>query len=524
MNNSEIVTLTKNIAKDIVFILSVAVLFLSLCFILITIWIEQYYWMRLCIEHILCVLDEPFDGAPQEIYVSFIKRITIAFFFVFLYILGYIYMKKHNYGKGIIKRILLFIYPFESIYIPVGAALIISVLFFCWRTEMILFIARQINMASSNEIEKRYVRTRPEEYIFPEKKRNLIIIHLESIENLYQKPEVFGCNLIPELSKLQRDNISFYGNVQVLGSAWTQAFLTCLQYGMFRCFVYRPQDESSLNCLDSAYSLNEIFSKNGYTVSLIRGDFITFGGYDSVFRYVKNPRIIDRKVIEQNPDYWKFIKKNGNISSQRWSGWGVPDKLLYGIAKKELQTISKMNKPFFFMISLLDTHAPGYIYPDTPKYYHNIADAILETDRLVSKFVKWIQKQDFYSNTTVVLLCDHLAGNKLIRKFSRELGEREKPFSISDLKECRTAYNCFINLPFDLEKKQINRLFTSIDLAPSMLASVGVKNPDLGFGISLFSNRENFVERYGKNVFDKMYQTQFLYKKMMKKRNQVKQE
>ena len=407
----------------------------------------------------------------------------------------------------------LFIYPFEKIYIPAGAALIISLLFFGWRTEMIPFIARQINMASSNEIEKRYVRTRPEEYIFPEKKRNLIIIHLESIENLYQKPEIFGCNLIPELSKLQRNNVSFYGNVQVTGSAWTQAFLTCLQYGLFRCFVPSAHDEGTrYNCLDSAYSLNEIFSKNDYTVSFITGAFLTFGGYDSTFRYVKSPRIIDRKVIEQNPDYWKFIKKN--ISRQPWSDWGVPDKFLYGIAKQELQTISKMKKPFFFMMSLLDTHNPGYIYPDTPRYHHNIADAILETDMLVSQFVKWIQKQDFYSNTTIVLLSDHLAGNMLIRnKIFRELKERENIFSLPNLKERRTAYNCFINLPFDLKEKQINRLFTSIDLAPSMLASVGVKNPNLGFGISLFSNQKNFAESYGKNVIDKMYQTQFLYKK-----------
>ena len=146
-----------------------------------------------------------------------------------------------------------------------ACCLLSAITFFMLRTETFQFLHRTLHgQTTSKELEKRFLKKGPEDYIFPEKKRNLIIIHLEGIENGYKNSTIYGCNLIPYLSKLQSENVSFYGNIQVLGSAWTRAFLTNLQYGLYRHFVPDPISEKKKNSisLDSGYSLNEILSGN----------------------------------------------------------------------------------------------------------------------------------------------------------------------------------------------------------------------------------------------------------------------
>ena len=66
---------------------------------------------------------------------------------------------------------------------------------------------------------------------FPERKRNLIYIYLESMENTYSSTEnggAFEQNVIPELTELSLQNENFSGDDQTLnggyampGATWT---------------------------------------------------------------------------------------------------------------------------------------------------------------------------------------------------------------------------------------------------------------------------------------------------------------
>ena len=78
--------------------------------------------------------------------------------------------------------------------------------------------------------------------------------------------------------------------------------------------------------------------------------------------------------------------------------------------KEELQELSKGDQPFNLSILTVDTHfEDGHYCPHcTRKFgsnkYANIMDC---SSTMVYNFVRWIQKQDFYENTTIIITGDH---------------------------------------------------------------------------------------------------------------------
>lgn len=69
----------------------------------------------------------------------------------------------------------------------------------------------------------------------------------------------------------------------------------------------------------------------------------------------------------------------------------------------------------------------------------------------------------------------------------------------------RKIYNCFINTPADLlPDRSENRIFTILDLFPSILAAVGaeMEGERLGLGVNLFSEEMSIPEEMGIDEFN----------------------
>ena len=110
----------------------------------------------------------------------------------------------------------------------------------------------------------------------------------------------------------------------------------------------------------------------------------------------------------------------------------------------------------------------------------------------MANFIEWIKKQEFDENTTIVIVGDHLTmDSDFIAK------NVNKNYN-------RTIYNTFINSAVTTEKTT-NRYFTTIDMYPTVWASLGVKidTNKLGLGTNLFSDEETLVEKYGINQLSK---------------------
>ena len=288
--------------------------------------------------------------------------------------------------------------------------------------------------SSSSYIEDHYVDIRNIKTTFPEKKRNLIHIYLESVENSYFDQALGGYmeqNLMPELAELSKEGISFShqekmgGPYQSYGSAWSVAAMVNMTGGVpLKVAMERNAYGLDGYFLPGLYNLGNYLHDNGYEQTIMFGADADFGGLTAFFKTHGDFHIFDHKYALEN----KLIPEGYDV----W--WGFEDDKLYEFAKAEITRLAATGKPFNFMMENADTHFPhGYLSKNAPQPYQDqYANVIAYSTSEVVKLVRWIQQQDFYENTTVVLTGDHLSMDKdFFRNF--------------DPKYRRSVYNLFLN-------------------------------------------------------------------------------
>ena len=104
------------------------------------------------------------------------------------------------------------------------------------------------------------------------------------------------------------------------------------------------------------------------------------------------------------------------------------------MVKEKLLEVSEEDVPFNLTMLTVDSHFPdGYRCELCEKTYDtDYKDAIACSSRQIAQLVAWIQQQDFYANTTVIVTGDHLS---MSAEMEKELGGYSH----------RRVYNCFLN-------------------------------------------------------------------------------
>jgi phosphoglycerol transferase len=260
---------------------------------------------------------------------------------------------------------------------------------------------------------KYYINPDKIKFKFPEKKRNLIIIFLESMESSYlSKKEggLFDENLIPELTQLAKENINFSnsnnigGSLQIKGVGWTIGALVGYLSGIPLSIPIQGNEYGNhLKFLPGVTTLMDILNKYGYRQVYMIGSDKKFAGRDKFFKQHGNVVVKDIQ----------YFKDEGKLAKDYWVWWGFEDEKLYSFAKDELKALSNSNVPFAFYMLTVDTHhMDGYVCRLCPnKHKEQYKNVLNCASKQVYDFVEWIKKQSFYKNTTVIILGDHLFMN-----------------------------------------------------------------------------------------------------------------
>lgn len=473
----------------------ILLLFSSIILMLIS-WYKVYF-SEIGLEQLLFHLMVPLEGTDSNVFKEFFiySNFYIMLTVVILIIVS-IYQSRlfrHQYSiiintKFINKtKNLIWKIKDDRNYLFVFTLLIfISTIVYSFQTlEVKAYIMN--NLHDSKIIEEYYVDPRNVELTFPKQKQNLIYIYLESMESTYSNMEakyVNESNLIPNLTSYATNNINFSSNdtvggaLPIYGTGWTIAGMVAQTAGIP---IKIPIDGNSLGNYESflpgAYSLGEILEKEGYNELVLFGSEGSFGGRDSYFLQHGNYKIYD----------YQSAIENEIIPDDYFVNWGIEDLKLFEIAQEEITKLSKFDEPFYFTMLTADTHFP-YGYQDetcgigkTDSLY---ANSVMCSDQKVADFIKWIKKQDFYKNTTIIISGDHLLmGNYLYT---------------DAIIDGRTIYNVIINSKVTTDNTK-NRIFTTMDMYPTTLASLGVeiKGDRLGLGTNLFSNKPTLPEEIG---------------------------
>lgn len=334
-----------------------------------------------------------------------------------------------------------------------------------------------------------YVDPKEVEITFPEKKKNLIYIFCESMEDSFSDKSVGGVmaeNHIPNLTKLALENESFAGDsdqlngaITTFGTTWTVGAMVAQTAGLPLSIPINVNGYGKYESfMPGATSIGDILSAEGYQMELMIGSKATFGGRD--------------KYFSQHGDYllydYNYAVKQGKIPEEYYRFWGYEDRKLFEYAKEELTRLAADEAPFDLTLLTVDTHFPnGYICPECEKRYHtDMENAIYCSDRMLSEFITWIQEQDFYEDTVVVVVGDHPNMGKVMEGI------------ISNETYLRKPYCTILNAQATRAEQSI-RTYTTMDLFPTTLAAMGCTMSEnrLGIGTNLFSDTPTLVELMG---------------------------
>ncbi len=443
-------------------------------------------WKELSFSEILFHLKTSIEGTNPEMIISALLRYGLPALICFI-VLVFILEKVRKTKKSLF-RILAII---TLLFLLIANAL--NLYRFDKNTRVVTdFINSVRGTNTSDFIEKNYVDPASVSMKFPEQKRNLIYIYLESMEATYsdeQNGGAYSDNYIPNLTKLSEENEDFQGDSKKInggivlpGTNWTTAALFAQTSGLP---LQLPVDEGQVNASDEFFpkstTLGDILAREGYTNIVEMGSSAGFGGITGYYTKHGNYQLHD----------YDYAIKEGLIPKDYYEFWGYEDEKLLEFAKKDLTKLAKEDKPFNYTMFTIDTHfEDGYVCRlcDDKFGDNQYANVIACSDKQVSDFVKWIQNQSFYDNTTIVITGDHTTMDS---DFCANISNDYQ----------RKTYTCIINSAVEPQIKE-HREFSTIDLYPTILGALGVEmsSDHLGTGTNLYGTEQTLIEKYGKDV------------------------
>ena len=440
-------------------------------------------WPHLQTSELMYQAKIGINGTSKDMITAFIVQtavptllllIAVVLFFIML---AYSGKQLRRFGKSLIVII--------SIVL-----LTISCITFNNKLGFIDYIKNLNN--SSDFIQQHYVDPSTTEITFPEQKRNLITIYLESMEVTYADKESGGgmeSNYIPELTSLANMYENFSGDTHILNGGISLPNTTWTMGGLFASTGGLPLDFSSgQNNMDTQNSffgnttvLGDVLANQGYKNYFACGSDGAFGGRSLYFTTHGNYEIHDiaynKEIGRLNPDYYVW--------------WGFEDSKLIDYAKDDLTNIASFGEPFNYTILTADTHfEDGYVCDECEEIFNTQYGNVMHcSSKRISEFISWIQEQPWYENTTIVLTGDHPTMDS---DFCNDVDSNYQ----------RKVYVNYINASPVENNSTGYREYSTFDTFPTTVAALGatIEGNRLGLGTNLYSGLPTYLEEYGKDA------------------------
>lgn len=435
-------------------------------------------WAHLSMEELVYQLNAPIEGTNSELIMQGVLQIglpLLAGLVLLIVLLWKVRSKKLWWGLVLLAAFL---------DVAIGA--------FAWnRLDVTTYLQNQGE--DSTFIEDHYVDPAGVELQFPEKKRNLVYIYLESMETTYADDASGGgfgdTDVIPELTALALENESFSGDSSRINGGYVMPGATWTMGALFAQTSGLPLKSSITDVSNGGMATQKSFFP-GITCL---GDILDAAGYKQVFMIGSEGDFAGRSLyFTEHGNYeiqdYNYAKEHGQIPQDYKVWWGYEDEKLFANARAELEQLSQGEEPFNLTLLTVDTHfEDGYVCDLCGDTFgdNQYANVMACSSKQVAEFVQWIQQQDFYADTTIVISGDHLTMDS---DFCQDVSADYD----------RRTYMAYINAAAE-KSVQETRAFTTFDNFPTTLAALGVSIPGgrLGLGTDLFSDTQTLAEEYG---------------------------
>lgn len=221
---------------------------------------------------------------------------------------------------------------------------------------------------------------------------NLIVIQVESLENIVINSAYKGQEITPNINRLMGNSL-YFSNIyeQVRDGNSSDAEL------MFNTSIYPLSNGSAfLRFGENQYcSLPKLLNNRGYKSLAIHGDDKEFWNRDVVFPSLG----FDQYIAEDE------------FQNKTFGGMGVLDEYLFDQA---LSTIDRLESPYYLFLITLTSHMPfnGLSLPgDTELNDHSVTDLYIKTisytDECLGRFYDELLSKGLLEDTVVVIYGDH---------------------------------------------------------------------------------------------------------------------
>ena len=433
-------------------------------------------WANLSMDELVYHLKAPLEGTNTDMIKTYCLQSIVPTVIILLLSVFLLYRKSKK------KNIISLGYALAAI------GILVTTVGVTWSKLDVSGYMKGQNTYSTF-IDKNYVDPASVKITFPEQKRNLIYIFLESMEMTYADKKnggAFEKNTIPELTKLAEENEDFSennkklnGGISLSGTGWTMGAMFGQTSGLPLSISI---DRNAMSSQDSFFpgvtTLGDILKQEGYSQTLLIGSDATFGGRRLYFEDHGSYEIED----------YNYALENNKIPEGYKVWWGYEDQKLFGFAKEKLQELSQKDEPFNLTMLTVDTYfEDGYVCDLCEDKFgdNQYANVMACSSKQVKAFIDWVEQQDFADNTTIVISGDHPTMDK---DFCQDVPADYQ----------RKVYTTYINASAQKEIEG-ERVYSTFDNFPTTIAALGaeIKGERLGLGTNLYSSKQTLTECLG---------------------------
>jgi arylsulfatase A-like enzyme len=315
---------------------------------------------------------------------------------------------------------------------------------------------------------------------------DIFLIMIESFNSYYiEKKSPDGKEYTPFINSLIKDGVyveKFYANSIQTAKGQSSVFLSVLP--SYKKKIFRMP---TLNVT----GLPEILRDNGYsTVFLQAYDDIVF---ENTYQTMKKFGFSHVASVK------KYITA---IDKEKTWGWGIEDSVLYNHFFDYYEKELKDGKhPLFVTLATISAHSPDkipanerFIYTQPKTRFEHCANAFYLSDMQLKDFFSALSKRSEFNNALFIITGDHSTAIGLKGNTLRESGIRNEQMQTP----------LVLYWKGKLAHKRINnRIFSQVDIAPTILDMLGIKNVKNHFvGTSVFNTGITNIPVYMVQPYD----------------------
>ena len=313
------------------------------------------------------------------------------------------------------------------------------------------------------------------------KGKNVIYLHLESMQNFLINYKLNGEEVTPFLNSLASNSDfmyfdNFFHEVGQGKTADAEFMLENSLFGLPQGAAFTTQSQNTYEATPA------ILKQQGYTSAVFHGNYKSFWNRDKMYKALGFDQFFDAEYYDMN--------EKDTVS------YGLMDKPFY---KESMPMLESLKQPFYTKLIPVSNHFPYEMNQDLTTISKATTgdasvDAYFQTaryaDEALAELFSYLKKSGLYDNSVIIMYGDHYGiSDNHMAAMSQILGKEVGVFENGQLQRVPLL----IHVP-GVKGGTMHQYGGQIDLQPTLLHLLGIDSSDyVHFGTDLLSKDHSEV-------------------------------